>query len=96
VGNPTIVGFGIDYEYAKSDQKKWNIKHRCGKHINPDFFQHVVREVDKGVYVLRDREWKRDMNRDIYPICPHCNKPYDRHQSGLWIPSVESDISGYP
>jgi hypothetical protein len=96
VGNPKIEECGIDAEFLKSDGKEWAIRcSRCGKYIFPDFFKHVVREVDNNVFVLRDNKFQRGMRRDIHAICHKCEKPFDRFIPGLWVRQRNSDISGY-
>ena len=96
VSNPTFEGFGIDVEYAESDQKKWFIKcSNCGKMISPDFFQHVVKDMGDNNYVILDDSWNRNMRRDVFAICHLCNKPYDRKAPGEWVKQNNSDISGY-
>jgi len=95
VGNPTIKGIGIDKVYNNSDCKEWYVKcSSCGKMIRPDFFKHVVTEKD-GAWILLDDKWERSMDRDIYPICDICHKPYDRFNIGEWIGYRESETSGY-
>ena len=88
VSNPTVEGFGIDEEFGTTTQNEWMIKCDCGKWIRPDFFKHVVREVDGGQFVIRDEEYKRDGN-DIHMIC-ECGKPLDRKSEGTWV----SDYQG--
>lgn len=96
VGNPTIEGFGIDDEYSRSDKKKWLIKHDCNEWVKLDFFKHVVEEKDKDIYVLKDKEYETGMKRDIYAMCPNCQKPMDRFIDGEWVKEdSHSDISGY-
>lgn len=96
ISNPKFEGDGIDLDYASSDQKKWIIKcNRCGKYILMDWFEHVVREIAEGEYVIRDKKWDRGMKRDIQPICNHCERPFNRKVDGVWIPHNVSDVSGY-
>lgn len=95
ISNPTVNGYGIDLRYAFTDKKVWEIKClHCRKWFTPDFFKHVVQEVDAGVFVIRDKAWQKGMNRDIRPIC-ECGKPYDRFSVGRWIPTGTGDGSGY-
>lgn len=97
VGNPTIHGVGIDYEFSKTDQKEWYIRAECGHIIKPDFFKHVVEEVEhKGqkLWRIRDREWEEGTDRDIYPICDKCGKGFDRFGVGEWVASSVGH-SGY-
>jgi len=95
VANPTYINFGIDEKYKKTDQKEWHLKCDCGEWIQPDFFRHVMEQVNDGQWVLRDREWNQESERDIYPICDKCGKPYDRYKSGQWVKQQKSNISGY-
>ena len=97
VGNPTITRYGIHEDYLESDQKLWVIKcSNCNKHIFPDFFMHIVEEVEDNVFIIRDSE--RDLNSpdDIRPICHHCNKPFDRFVNGEHVPKyTDRRKSGY-
>jgi len=97
VANPTITNYGIHLDYKESDQKNWFIKcSSCGKYIQPDFFQHIVKEIDKGVYILRDTEATMDSIEDIRPVCNYCNKPFDRFAEGEHVPKYRNKIkSGY-
>ena len=94
-GNPTVKGYGIDAEYAASDRKTWQIRCECGNWAEPDWFENVVEQVDKGQFVLRDEDWTADNRRDIHMICRKCGKPLDRHAQGRWTPGERSDVSGY-
>lgn len=96
-GNPTIKDFGIDAEFNVSDKKQWRIScSSCGKWIQPDFFNHVVREVGAREYIILDDKWDRDMKRDINCVCDKCGKPYDRFGHGEWVrEDRQSKISGY-
>jgi len=83
IANPTIEGFGIDERYQKSTQEQWTIKcPHCNKFIMPDFFKHVVREVDKGIYLPRDTKWKEGKEPRL--IC-ECGKPLDRLSEGEYV-----------
>ena len=96
VANPTIEGYGIDAEYAKTNQMEWFIKHDCGNWIKLDWFKHIVKEIDNGRYMIRDQEWEWDSGRDIYPICDKCNKPIvDRKQPGWWVAKTANNNHGY-
>lgn len=97
VANPTITNYGIHIDYQESDQKAWFIKcSSCGKYIQPDFFKHIVQEIDKGVYILRDKEGDLESERDIMPICHHCGKPFDRFADGEHVPKYKGKRkSGY-
>lgn len=95
VGNPTIEGFGIDKEYNETDKKKWRVRCNCGKFIEIDWFLHIVREVEKGVYIIRDQSWEWNSDRDIYPICNFCQRPLNRKGFGEWVKEKENKKSGY-
>jgi len=96
VSNPTIEGFGIDDEYNKSDKKKWHIKcSHCRKYIQPDFFEHVVREIDQNTFVVRDPKFDAVNNPIINPICDKCEKPFERYAEGEWREENKSHVSGY-
>lgn len=82
--NPTIENFGISALYEKSTKGLWCIKCDCGTWINPDFFNHVIIQETESTFVLRDRNFKWDDIRDIYPICPKCQRSYNRLQNGTW------------
>lgn len=96
VSNPTTNGFGINHEYNHTDMKKWHIKcDHCGEWINPDFFRHVVREVEAGVFALLDNDYDEKARDDIQMICD-CGKPLNRFGKGQWIPEKPGEIkSGY-
>lgn len=94
VSQPTIQEIGIHSLWLKSNQQEWYIKHDCGKWINPDFFTHVVKRNDNGDYLLKDSEWSEESNRDIFPICEYCNKPFNRYSDGEWVVNHQSNISG--
>lgn len=98
VANPTLENYGIDAEWMKSDQKRWFIQcSSCNKWIHPDFYNHVIRPGEEpGEYVIRDEEWEPGLSRDIYPICEHCKKPFERFAPGEWrAGNTASEISGY-
>lgn len=85
VSNPTITGYGIDAEYANTDQREWFIKHACGNWVHPDFFKHVVKQVDDGVYTYADSQFEPTSGHDCQLICDHCGKPIDRRGQGQWV-----------
>lgn len=97
VSTPTIEDFGIDAEYKQSSQFRWFVKcEHCGKSFEPDFFKCVIREVGDRRYELIDQEWEEGCGRDIFTICPHCHKLFDRLQVGEWIAENPKNlISGY-
>jgi hypothetical protein len=87
VSNPTITGYGIDLEYAKTNQMHWHIKHDCGKYVTPDFFKHVVRQTDDNEYEYCDGDYEPDSDIDARLICHHCGRPMNRRGGGEWIAS---------
>lgn len=100
VSNPTYLGIGIDKDYNESDKKTWIIKHSCGNYIHIDFFKHIVKEIEvpgKGKqFLILDKEFTEDINRDVYPICEHCNKPINRFSTGEAVPEFfGKEISGH-
>lgn len=83
--NPTFSGFGIDAMWAGSSKLEWYVRcPHCGKWIHPDFFEHIVQEVDSGVYALRDRRWTAESRRDVRLMCS-CGKPLERYSDGEWV-----------
>lgn len=96
VGNPTFQNYGISAEYALTDMKRWFIRcPKCGEPVNPDFFAHVVREADPGVYVLRDEEWEPGNAQDIRMI-HECGGALDRFMAGEWVAEYpRNPRSGY-
>jgi hypothetical protein len=96
VGNPKVSGVGIDHQYSISTRMKWGFKcDKCNHWIMPDFFVHLVTHEGENDYVLADREWTRDSERDIYMICDKCHRPVNKFADGEWIPEQKSDIDGY-
>lgn len=85
ISNPTYEGLGIDSEFNDTDQMEWYVKSDCGHMVNLDWFKHIVREIDKNRYIIRDKEWTWNSSRDIYPICDLCEKPINRRNDGKWI-----------
>ena len=94
VGNPTLLNFGIDLEYNKSDKKKWFIKAECGHWLSPDFFKHVVLQEGQDFFI-RDREYNFESVTEPRCICDQCGKPFNRFSGGRWEKQNESQISGY-
>jgi len=85
---PTVEGYGIDAEYADSDQKRWFIRcEACGKRQHIDWFRNVAREEDSGRYVPRDQGWggASENGVDLRPVCFSCEKPLDRLGPGEWL-----------
>ena len=96
IANPTITDYGIHKIWKESKQYEWHVKcPHCGRWIQPDFFKHVVEQVDDTIWTFKDVEWDRDSRRDIYCIC-ECGKPFDPRSDGKWISqNPKSDISFY-
>lgn len=84
ISNPTILGFGIDEIFADTDQHHWHIKCECGAVTHPDFFHHVVREVEAGQYMVIDPDW--EPGRDAHMVCDKCSRKWSKSASGVWIP----------
>lgn len=84
VSNPTIVGYGIDEMFADTDKQHWHVKCDCGAVTHPDFFKHVVREVDEGQYMVIDEDW--EPGRDAHMICDKCGRAWSKSHAGIWIP----------
>ena len=93
VGNPILPNAGIDLEYTKTDRKRWSIKHACGAWIFPDFFSHIVRQIDDNDYEVCDPDWSPGLEPAC--ICDNCGKPYHRTGAGVWVAETTSDRSGY-
>lgn len=91
VSNPTLEGSGIDEMFAASDMHHWHIKCECGAVTHPDFFKHVVREVDKGDFMVIDRDW--EPGRDATMICDKCQRPWSKSQAGIWIPFAPNALT---
>lgn len=84
VSNPTVEDFGIDERYQSSTQGQWALKcDACGKYFIPNFFEHVVREIDHNRYVARDPEYVpfETEARLIHT----CGAPVDRLKRGEWV-----------
>jgi len=96
VANPSFEGTRIDYEFARSDKKQWNIRcSNCRKWVTPDFFKHVVQDLGDGDFGIRDKDWSFKSNRDCRTICDNCNKPFNRKVDGEWVKENNNDVSGY-
>lgn len=98
VGNPTVAGFGIDQEFAATDQSEWFIKcEACGHKFHPDFFRNVVEQVGGdeesaagGDFVVRDPDWDPEGPGDARLICDRCGRPVNRFSDGEWVPRYSS------
>jgi len=86
VGNPSITNFGIDALYKNSCMYQWHIKcEHCGTDIFPDFFKHVMRQIDNANWIVIDREWKHNSDHQARAYCLACSKPFNRFMPGEWI-----------
>lgn len=84
VSNPTIEGFGIDERYSSSTQGRWNIKcEACSKWFEPNFFEHMVREVAANLYEARDAEYEPYENEAR--LIHSCGAPVNHLKKGEWI-----------
>ena len=95
VANPTLKGFGIDYEYGRTDKKHWFIRCECGEWVNPDFFVHVVREEQPGSFVVADPDYDPESDQDCGVICHKCGRRLERFSEGRWEAQAVSSRSGY-
>jgi len=95
VANPTYEGFGIDLDYEESNQNKWCIKCSCGEWVFPDFFKHVLKEIDDKTYIIRDKNFDPHKTKDVNPICHKCGKAFNRLATGEWVPHNKHNDSGY-
>jgi len=98
VSNPSLKGFGIDAPWEESDKHLWHQKCRsCNTWVNPDFFQHVVREVDDNHYEIRDPEWEAEDEPRI--ICHKCEKALDRYEKDTrfvqWVKTIKDEFRQY-
>ncbi len=83
---PTVLGFGIHKDWLDSCQYEWQVKcDACGVEVRPDFFKHVAREIDENEYVLYDKEFEWNSDRDIHLICDSCEEPFDGKGTGRWL-----------
>jgi hypothetical protein len=88
VGNPSLVGYGIDELYTDSDRKRWHVTcTHCGDRQTLDWFVNFIRQIDQDRYELRATDGA---------VCRTCNGAIDRHSNGEWIADIPgADISGY-
>lgn len=87
ISNPTIEGFGIDARYQESSKGLWMLKcSGCGQWFSPDFFIHVVREVDKGHYEAIDPDYAPGLDCKLLHNCPNGKlTAVDRLTKGEWV-----------
>jgi len=105
ISNPTITGYGIDYEYSKSDGKTWFIKcPHCNEWINPQFFVHVLRKVGSVInpdHITYDSDSdyeiiQEDDNGNPLSVCHKCHNPFNRFAPGQWVKHNQNvSVSGY-
>lgn len=92
--NPSAVGFGVDANYARSDQRHWMVKcHHCNYTMYMDFAAEDVLLADSTVkthYV--------DQERKIF-ACGNCNRELSEADrcNGEWIAKYpqNNSIHGY-
>ena len=88
---PTVDNFGIDIDYNDSTKSVWMIKcPHCGKSFRPDFFQHVVRETEPGLYVPLDPDYEPDNDTKELKAYHTCGKQYRRLVDGEWVDEYRS------
>jgi len=94
ISNPTVEGFGIDERYLESSQGQWMIKcNSCGEYFTPDFFKHVVRQIDTRVYEPRDPEYEEGKGMRLIH---DCGAAVDRLKEGEWVHTYpEKEWQGY-
>jgi len=94
VSNPTILDYGIDISYNESDKKRWFNQCDCGHKFFIDFFKHIVRK-ENYEYIVIDKDFDFESERDCNIICDKCGRPVDRFGKGEWVVEKKSQISGY-
>ena len=94
-GNPTILDFGIDTSFNNSDKKQSFKKCDCGHRFSIDFFKHIVRKTDDNEYIIRDKNFDFESDKDCNIICDKCGRIVDRFGESEWVPEKKSIISGY-
>jgi hypothetical protein len=97
VSNPTIMNYGIDLDYDDSDGKIWMNKCDCGHQFEIDFFKHIVTQTDDNDYIIIDKDFDLQSNRDCNVICDKCGRGIDRFGDGEWVKqrTYELEKSGY-
>ena len=88
VSNPRIPGRGITRRWKQGTQAKWFHRcTRCGERQSLDWFRHIVRQDNLGVYFPRDEERANDARLgDLRPVCQRCRKPWERvADGGVWV-----------
>jgi hypothetical protein len=95
VANPSFLDMGIDREFKNTDQKHWYIKCECGHWFTPDWFTHVVRQIEDDRYIIRDPDYDPVGENDIRLICEKCGRPVNRFSQGVWASHEKHYRSGY-
>jgi hypothetical protein len=84
ISNPTIEDFGIDERYRESTRGLWMLKcDHCGVWFTPDFFKHVIRQVDANKYEVRDPDYVKHLRGAR--LIHDCGSPVDRLKRGEWV-----------
>jgi len=101
VGNPSIEGFGIDIAFKAGSQNWWNNRcEHCGKYQILDWYENVVREIDKGVFDLLDMRYDlynlADEPGSVNIYCKHCHKPMDRLSTDAqWVEKYKREKESF-
>lgn len=78
IGNPTVGGFGIAYEYEQTDQKEWHLKcPSCSDEQPLTWWANFVEEYEPQKYRLRFDDGSM--------ACRKCGGKMDRLAKGRWI-----------
>lgn len=95
LGNPSIVGEGINRHYENSNKSEWMMPcSHCGKWQALDWFQNVVDIDDAGHYSLRSPSGSDTIDDAV--VCKYCHKPIDRLAPGEWIAEhPDNPVHGY-
>lgn len=95
VGNPTVVNSMLDEYWEDSSKSIWHIKcEHCNTWAHPDFFEHVIQQVDEGTFVIRDEQFSYESMNDIRMVCSKCGKYIDRFAMGEYVSEREHKVSG--
>jgi hypothetical protein len=105
LGNPTLPTIGISTLFKNSDQRFWFTQcPHCNKWQNLDWFENVVMKNDLGNWIPRDEQSREGLvmgkidtfTNHVRAVCKFCNKPFERRNTGEWIPKYEQrDSCGY-
>lgn len=93
VSTPTFPGYGIDAEYADSDQRNWMLPcPHCG-HRQALTIDQIVLEWDE---IGRPVAWNGQTESRAWVGCEHCHKELDRLADGEWVPKYpENERAGF-